>query len=94
MKYVCDFSQVTSIGDQVCQSASDMASALNTYSSSISSDLSSWSGSAKSSFESSNNTHLQKSIAVANYVNSLGEFIKDASKCIETLEGELAALNI
>ena len=93
-KYVCDFAQVKSNGEKLCQIASDLSSAVNNYSSSVQSTLSSWNGVAKTSFEGTNDGQVQESLANAQYINSLGEFVKSAADSIESLEGELAGLSI
>jgi uncharacterized protein YukE len=93
-KYVCDFEEVFNTGDKLCQSAIDMALALNTYSSNINSDLSTWKGNAKSAFDSTNKTQISTSKADARYINSLGNFVKSSSKSIQSLEEELASLSI
>ena len=93
-KYVCDFAQVNSIGQKMCQVASDMTSAVSNYSSKIESDLSSWEGAAKSSFQSTCEGQVSTATDDATYINALGEFIQSAAQSIETLEGELSSLNI
>ena len=62
--------------------------------SSIDSNLSSWDGTAKASFEKSNTTHIPTAKKDATEVNELGDFVKTASKSIKSLEDELAALKI
>ena len=93
-KYVCDFEQVSSIGNKVCDAASDMLSSLTTYSSSIESNLSSWSGDAKSSFSTTNSSLVSQTNADFEYINSLGEFIKASSEAIQSVEEELAGMKI
>ena len=93
-KYVCDFAEVQAAGEKLCQTASDMTSAIDTYSSTIESDLSTWTGTAKSSFESTNTTQVTTAKADAQYINALGEFVKKASQSIQSLEEELASLSI
>lgn len=93
-KYVCDFEAVTSAGEKICQAASDIDSSVSNYSSNIESDLSGWSGTAKSSFQSSNTQLVSTANENAEYINSLGKFIKKASESIEQLEEELASLSI
>ena len=93
-KYVCDFEQVYSIGEKLCQSAADMKSAVTTYSSNIDSNLSTWTGNAKTSFTSTNQEQVQTATTDAEYIDALGEFIKTASKSIQALEEELATLSI
>lgn len=93
-KYVCDFAQVTAAGDKLCQAATEVTTNINTYGSSIESDLSSWTGTAKSSFQSSNSQLISTATADAEYINALGEFIKGASQSIQDLEDQLASLSI
>lgn len=93
-KYVCDVEQVYSIGEKVCQTASDINTSITNYSSRISSDLSTWSGTAKDAFTKTNETQVQTATADATYINELGEFIKDASKKIQSLEEQLAGMTI
>ena len=93
-KYVCDFGEVTSIGNQVCDAVSTLEAAVNTYSSRIESDLASWTGIAKDSFNTTNAEQVAMATADLTYVRELGEFIKTCSKSIEDLENELATLSI
>ena len=93
-KYVCDFGTVNSIGEQLCQAATDLNSSVDTYSKTIESDLSSWEGAAKTAFTKTNTTQVTTAKQDAAYVNELGEFIKTAAKSIESVESDLAALTI
>ena len=93
-KYVCDFDTVTTIGKEICTAASDINSAISDYNSTIDSHLSSWEGSAKTSFEKTNATQVATSKKDATYINELGEYIQSAAKSIQALEEELAGLNI
>ena len=93
-KYVCDFETVKKKKKKLCKAATDINTAIGTYSSSIDSNLSSWDGTAKASFEKSNTTHISTAKKDATEVNELGEFVKTASKSIKSLEDELAALKI
>ena len=93
-KYVCDFEQVYSIGESLCNVSNDIHSSVTSYSSNISSDLSSWDGDAKNSFVSTNDSHIENVEKDLKYINEFGEFIKNASKDIEALETELASLKI
>ena len=93
-KYVCDFGEVTSVGDKVIETATTLEGAVNTYSSRIESDLSSWTGQAKESFTTTNASQVSAAVSDLNYVKSLGEFLKTASKSIEELEQQLSALSI
>lgn len=93
-KYVCDFEQVNSIAEKVCQAVSDMESALTTYSSNIDNNLSSWSGDAKTSFTTTSSTLTSNATSDLEYINSLGEFIKSSSQAIQKVEEELANINI
>lgn len=93
-KYVCDFQSVTTIGEKLCQVSSDISASINNYSSTIEKDLSSWSGVAKNSFESTNTAQVSNAKEYSKYINLLGEYIKGVSKGIETLENELASLKI
>lgn len=93
-KFVCDFGTVTAIGEKLCNTASEINSSVNGYSNQIDSDLSSWSGNAKNSFQSTNSSQVELAKANSEYINNLGKFIKQASQKIESLEGELASLDI
>ena len=93
-KYVCDFEQVYSIGESLCNVSNDIHSSVTSYSSNISSDLSSWEGVAKDSFVLTNDSHIENVEKDLKYINEFGEFIKKASKDIESLETELASLKI
>lgn len=93
-KFVCDFEQVTAIGEKLCDSASDVISSVSNYDSRIDGDLSPWSGSAKGSFESTNSSQIENARSDAEYINALGEFVKQASSSIQKVEEELANLTI
>ena len=93
-KYVCDFEQVYSIGESLCNVSNDIHSSVTSYSSNISSDLSSWEGVAKNAFVKTNDSHIENVEKDLKYINEFGEFIKNASKDIEALETELASLKI
>jgi uncharacterized protein YukE len=93
-KYVCDFDQVYSIGEKVVSTVTELESSLNTYSSSIDSNLTGWTGDAKSSFSTTNAEQVKTSTADLSFAKELGEFIKSSSKQIQQLEEQLATLTI
>ena len=93
-KYVCDFEAVKTAGEKLCQAASDIDSAVNTYATTIEKDLSSWDGMAKKSFEASHAKQVENTKTDVKYINALGEFVKSCSESIEALEEELAGLSI
>ena len=93
-KYVCDVEQVFSIGEKVCQLATDMGNSITTYSSRIDSDLSGWSGKAKTAFQSTNQEQVQIANEDVKYMSELGEFIKEAAKKIQENEEQLASVSI
>ena len=94
-RYVCDFDKVRDIGQNVIKAGSELSSAVNTYSSTIDSDLSGWTGgTAKSGFESSNQQIVQTASSDADYIEALGKFIVEAADAIEDVEEHLAGLSI
>ena len=93
-RYVCDFAQVRENGENLCSTAKDLTAAISSYSSEMDSALAKWSGDAQQSFDSANLDKIEEANAVADYVNSLGEFVKSAAEQIEKLETELASLTI
>ena len=93
-KYVCDFDQVYALGEKVCETVSTLENSVNSYSSKITSDLSTWTGTAKDSFITTNNEQVSLAKNDLTYVKELGEFIKSASRSIQQLEEELAGLSI
>ena len=93
-QYICDYAQVTAIGEKLCQAASDLQSSVNSYSSKIDGDLSTWTGVAKNNFASSNQAQVQASLADAEYMKNLGEYIKEVSAQIQAVDDELASISI
>ena len=93
-KYVCDFAEVYSAGEKLCQAASDMGAAVSAYNSTISSDLGTWTGTAKNAFTTTNDSQVKQANTDVAYINALGEFIKKSSQSIQALDEELAKLNI
>ena len=93
-KYVCDYEQVTAAGEKLVQAANEMLASTNSYSTSIASDLSGWTGNAKTSFDTLNQEQVANVTAKAAYISEFGEFIKSASQKIQELDDTLATLNI
>lgn len=93
-KYVCDFSEVNRIASELCDLASSLNSNLSNYNSRISSDLSSWNGSAKGTFTSQCDGQVTIAKANADILNELGAFIKSSAASIQQVEDELSNLSI
>ena len=93
-KYVCDFDQVIAAGDKLCSTASEMTTAISNYSTKVTSDLSSWTGSAKASFTTQCEGQVQIATANAQKMNAVGEAIKKAAMSIQELETQLASQSI
>ena len=93
-KFVCDFDQVIAAGDKLCSTASEMTTAVSNYATKVTSDLSSWTGSAKSSFTTQCDGQVQLATANAQKMNAVGESIKKAAMAIQELETQLAAQSI
>ena len=85
-KYVCDFAAVSAIGQQLIDSSTEMNGATKTYSSTIDSDLSQWTGTAKTSYKSTSDGQIQVAQANSQEMEALGTFIKQASEAIEKME--------
>lgn len=93
-KFVCDVEQVTAAGDKLVSMASDLQSAVSNYSGTVTSDLASWDGSAKTSFTKQCEGQVALAKANAEEAQKIGEFIKASAQAIQSLDDELAALNI
>lgn len=93
-KYVCDFAQVSSAGDKLIQAASDLSTSTTTYASTIDSDLSGWSGSAKTSFTTQCKGQTDIACEKATHMNEFGEFVKEAAQKIQELDESLATIQI
>ena len=93
-KYICDYAQVSAAGDKVIEAANELLQATSNYSTKLSQDLSGWSGAAKTSFESQNSNREQVAISQAKRMGEFGEFVKDSSNQIQSLDETLASLQI
>lgn len=93
-KYVCDFEQVLSIGENMCKMAYDLKAFTTDYSSKIEGSLSSWAGEAKANFSEKCAEQVQFTMHIAKEAELFGEYIKMAAQKIEELDEELANLNI
>jgi len=93
-KYVCDYGAVVSAGQSLIQAASELTSATNNYSSKITSDLSTWSGEAKSAFMSQCESQVAATLQKAQTISEFGEFIVKAAQSIQELDDQLASLSI
>lgn len=93
-KYVCDYGKVVAVGNKLIDASNTLTDAVNTYSSSIEGSLSSWKGAAKNNFSSQSSAQVDKLLAKAEYISSLGKFIIDAANKIKSLDEELASIDI
>lgn len=93
-KYVCDYEQVKNAGRKLCEEAATLKSTVSKYFSGINSDMAKWTGVAKDSFNSSNDSQIELMNNEVEYLNSLGIFIKDAAQKIESLDNDLSKLEI
>lgn len=93
-KFVCDFAQVMSAGDKLVEAANTLTSATTTYSSSIESDLSGWTGDAKTTFISQSKSQVEAATQKAKELNDFGEFVKGSAQKIQELDETLAAIKI
>ena len=93
-KYVCDVDAVTNIGNEVIAAAGELDTSIGNYNSKITSDLSTWEGNAKTSFNTANATQVETAQADSQYIKELGTFIVDAAKKIDDVEQQLAAQTI
>ena len=93
-RYVCNYSEVEKAAKLLDEAAQNMKSFTNHYSTYINVNLSQWEGVAKNSFSSSNDKQIEMMNSQAEYLESLGEFVKDASYKIKTKDEELTKLEI
>lgn len=93
-KYVCDFAEVISAGEKLCSAANSLKTDVQNYDTSITSDLSAWSGEAKNSFISQCAGQVELAIEKTKKLQETGEFIKSSAESIQNLESQLASLNI
>lgn len=93
-KYVCDFETVNKVGESLCEIATEMRSSVSSFSTKIASDLSSWTGQAKDTFNNTISSEVTASNANADEVEKVGTHIKDAVAKIQEKETELASLTI
>lgn len=93
-KYVCDFEQVIAAGEKLVTMATELESSVTNYSSKIDSDLSGWTGDAKSQFTTTCTAEVEKAKANAQEAKAVGEFIKKAAQSIQELDEQYAAISI
>lgn len=93
-KYVCDFAEVIAAGEKLCSAANDMKTAIQSYDTNVTSDLSAWSGKAKNNFTTQCTSQVELAVEKAEKMNEVGEFIKSSAKSIQDLETQLASLSI
>ena len=93
-KYVCDYDQVIAAGEKLCTMATELETSVTNYSSKISSDLSGWTGDAKSTFTTTYDEQVTKAKTNAQEAKAVGEFIKKAAQSIQQLDEQLASYSI
>ncbi len=93
-KYVCDFDVVNEKAKKLCSIATDISTSADNYSTKIDSDLSGWTGGAKTKFEATNSDQVAITKTHSYNAEDLGEFILKVSESIEKIEQDLASLKI
>ena len=93
-KFVCDVEQVVAAGEKLISMASELKSAVSNYAGTVTSDLSSWDGSSKGSFTRQCEGQVKFAESNADEAQNIGEFIKSSAQSIQSLDDELATLNI
>ena len=93
-KYVCDFDILTSVGQQLQTSASDLTSSATEYSGKFESSLNSWQGSSKQMLTTQHKGQIDAANKKAEYINEFGQFLQQASQSMQELESQLSGLNI
>lgn len=93
-KFVCDYEQVIAAGEKLSTMAAELETSVTNYSSKITSDLSGWTGDAKTQFTTTCNTEVEKAKANAQEAKAVGEFIKKAAQSIQELDEQLAGISI
>ena len=93
-KFVCDFDIVNSIAANLDNVSTNLTSSLNDYYSTLETDLSGWSGDAKSKFIASNEEKVKLIKSKLEDVTELSSFIKKASHSIQELDDQLSSMKI
>ena len=92
--YVCDFSTVEEEGTETCNIARKMDQDIYDYQVAIEENLSSWTGTARTSFNKANNSLVKQSQEEIITCNGVGEFVLLVREAIYELEEDLSAMNI
>lgn len=93
-RFVCDFETVNSISERLSDTANNLVTAVDNYNTNIESSVSGWTGEAKDTFVSSNNTKTESMKQEIQMVSELADFLKKSSNAIETLDESLASMDI
>lgn len=96
MRIVCDFATVEKEANNIVNAADAMDNALKDYNSNVEKDLTGWDDktSAKKAFQSTNTEQITNTNEHVTSVREVGEFVKESSNKIKSLEGQLAGLKI
>ena len=92
-KFVCDVEQVVAAGEKLITMSNDLNSSVSNYGT-VTSDLASWDGSAKNSFSKQCEAQVKLAQVNADEAKKVGEFVKASAQAIQSLEDELATINI
>ncbi len=93
-KYTCDTENVYKEGEALAKAVSQMNDDITNYVNNLDSDLSLWDSTAKKVFVRTANELLGVAKKNSTYANSLSEYITSAAKSIQSLEEELANIDI
>lgn len=93
-KFVCDVEQVVAAGEKLITMSNDLNSSVSNYHGTVTSDLASWDGSAKNSFSKQCEAQVKLAQVNADEAKNVGEFVKASAQAIQSLEDELATINI
>lgn len=93
-KYVCDFEKLLSTANDLIELSKELENNVNTYNTTISNNLSTWDGSAKSNFLKQVENQVKISKSNASKINSIGEYLKSSVNAIQELETNLSNTSI
>ena len=88
-KYVCDFDAVKTIGESLKNESTDMTTSTKTFETNIASDLSSWTGGGKDSFNTSISEIVSMTNETSSFAEKVGTHTVDGGAKIEAQEQEL-----
>lgn len=93
-KFVCDFDTVKDVASKLVALSDELEGLTNKYNNKVASDLSTWDGEAKASYEEMNHLQIEASKGNKEAIAEVAKYINDAADSIRDTDEKLSKKDI